>query len=92
MHLKDIKRSIMMVPEEESVSSVWEKMLESKEHIACIVNNYGMFQDIITMEDVVETILGLEIMDEKDTISDMQQFARDKWHERMNKYKKLASR
>lgn len=87
--LSEIKRPIMAVSELESVSATWERMLEHKEHIALVVNEYGAFEGIITLEDVVETILGLEIIDEKDTVVDMQQLAREKWEERMVKYKNL---
>ena len=80
----------MIISENESVYSAWEKMLEKKEHIVSVVNEYGSFEGIITMEDVVETILGLEIIDEKDTVVDMQQLAREKWKERMTKYKLLS--
>lgn len=90
VRLSDIKRSIMIISENESVYSAWEKMLEKKEHIVSVVNEYGSFEGIITMEDVVETILGLEIIDEKDTVVDMQQLAREKWKERMTKYKLLS--
>jgi CBS domain containing-hemolysin-like protein len=38
------------------------------------------------MEDIVESILGLEIVDESDTITDMQQYAREKWNERKARY------
>ena len=87
--LQDIKRKLMTVSEYDSVSSTWEKMLEKKEHIALVVNEYGSFEGIITLEDVVETILGLEIIDEKDTVVDMQQLAREKWKNRMAKYSDL---
>ena len=49
------------------------------EQIAIIINEYGSFQGIVTMEDVIETILGDEIVDERDVVVDMQQLAREKW-------------
>ena len=60
--------------------------LEEKEHIALIVDEYGGLDGIVTMEDIIETLLGLEIVDEKDTITDMQKFARERWEIRQAKY------
>lgn len=87
LKLKDIRRKIVVLPETMVLFSVWEKLLESKEHIAMIVDEYGGLDGIVTMEDLIETLLGLEIVDEKDTVQDMQKFARDRWATRQAKYK-----
>ena len=77
--LRDIRRECESFPEETPIVDVWNGMLEKKEQIAIIINEYGSFQGIVTMEDVIETILGDEIVDERDAVVDMQQLARDKW-------------
>lgn len=86
LKLKEIKRDIVIVPETMVLFTLWEKLLEKNEHIALIVDEYGGFDGIVTMEDIIETLLGLEIVDEKDTITDMQKFARDRWKMRQTKY------
>lgn len=86
LRLKDLKRKILIFPETMVIFNLWEKLLEKKEHIALIVDEYGGLDGIVTMEDVIETLLGLEIVDEKDTITDMQKFARERWKTRQAKY------
>jgi len=86
MKLSDIKREIVFVPESIQLFDVWEILLEMKEHIALIIDDYGGMQGIITMEDIIETLLGFEILDEKDTITDMQHYARERWKMRQTKY------
>ncbi len=89
LKLKDIKREIVIVPESIVLFNLWEKLLEAEEHIALIVDEYGGLDGIVTMEDIIETLLGLEIIDEKDTVTDMQKYARDRWKERQTKYNML---
>jgi CBS domain containing-hemolysin-like protein len=86
LRLKDLKRRILVVPDSVVLFSVWEQLLEKKEHIALVVDEYGGVDGIVTMEDIIETLLGLEIVDEKDTITDMQKFARERWETRQAKY------
>ena len=90
MTLLDIKRDIRVHPENKSLTALWEDLLANKEHIALIVDEYGSFEGIVTMEDVIETLLGLEILDEKDSIEDMQQYAKERWATRKEKYKHLG--
>ena len=77
--LKDLKRNILTFSEDESVSNIWEKFLERKEHISVIIDEYGSMRGIVTLEDVIETMLGFEIVDEKDEVVDMQELAKQQW-------------
>ncbi|MBL4755704.1 MAG: HlyC/CorC family transporter [Flavobacteriales bacterium] len=87
--LKDIRRDIVIVPNTNPLFSVWEMLLEKKEHIALIVDEYGGVDGIATMEDIIETLVGFEIVDEKDTITDMRQYARERWKIKRVKYNLL---
>jgi len=83
--LNEIKRPALIVPESLMISKLFEEFLEKKEHIAIVVDEYGGFEGIITMEDIIETILGLEIQDETDRHQNMQQLAKEKWRIRTKK-------
>lgn len=90
--LKAIKRDIVVVPNMQPLTVLWEQFLDKKAHIALIVDEYGGFDGIVTLEDVIETILGLEIMDERDVTPDMQQYARERWNKRLDKYRQLSDK
>lgn len=81
--LKDIKRPIISFNEDTLVSVAWEEMLKRKEHIAQVQNEYGCFLGVVTMEDIIETIIGQEIVDESDAVVDLQAYAREKWEKQM---------
>ncbi|HAX97223.1 MAG TPA: hemolysin, partial [Prolixibacteraceae bacterium] len=89
MKLSELRREIVVVPFTMVLFNLWELLLEKKEHIALVVDEYGGMDGIVTLEDVIETLLGLEIVDEKDTVSDMRKYARDRWATRQEKYKLL---
>lgn len=77
--LSELIRPILSFRDDEPVSNIWEKMLATKEHISVIIDEYGSMRGIVTMEDVIETMLGVEIVDENDEAVDMQDMAREKW-------------
>jgi CBS domain containing-hemolysin-like protein len=81
-HLKTLGRNIMVVNEKMPIIRLFYKLIQEKEHIAMVVGEYGEMSGIVTMEDVIETLLGAEIMDELDNIEDMQQQAMKIWERR----------
>jgi CBS domain containing-hemolysin-like protein len=80
--LEDFKRDMLVVPDSLPVATFFEQLLDRREHIALIVDEWGGVAGIATMEDVVETLLGLEIVDEADTVQDMREMARKRWTRR----------
>jgi CBS domain containing-hemolysin-like protein len=80
--LKELGRKILIVNESMAIPDLFEKLMGSREHIALVVDEFGGTAGIVTMEDVIETLLGMEIMDEFDNIEDMQRLARKNWEKR----------
>ena len=77
--LKDIRRKIILIYENVPIPILFEELLKEREHIAAAANEHGGFEGIVTMEDIIESLLGLEIMDEKDIEVDMRQLAKRRW-------------
>ena len=76
--LSDLMRPILSFQEDESVYKIWEKMLAKREHISIIIDEYGSLRGVVSMEDIIETMTGVEIVDEDDVAVDMQVFAKEK--------------
>jgi CBS domain containing-hemolysin-like protein len=62
---------------------VLEKLLDNREHILLVIDEHGGLEGVVTLEDVVETLVGIEIVDESDVDVDMRKVARKKWTQRM---------
>ena len=80
--LAALKRKISLVPDTHPLRELFTQFLDQREHIAVLVDQYGGMAGIVTMEDVVENLLGLEIVDESDVEIDMQKLARRRWQRR----------
>ena len=80
--LESISRDILVVMETESIDELLAHFLKRREHIALVVDDYGEMRGVVSLEDVLETMLGLEIVDELDDAEDMQALARESWKRR----------
>jgi CBS domain containing-hemolysin-like protein len=83
--LKEIKREILITNRNLPIPDLFEKFITQREHIALVVDEYGTTSGLVSMEDVIETLLGLEIMDESDNVADLQHLARKNWEARAKK-------
>ncbi len=90
LKLVDIKRNIVSITEYTTLFDAWEILINKKEHIALVTDEYGGMDGITTLEDIIETLLGFEILDEKDQVADMQKFALDRWKAKQRKYSLLV--
>lgn len=80
--LESIRRDMLVVNQSESIDRLLGFFLERRDHIAVVVDDLDGMRGIVTLEDVIETMLGLEIVDELDHTDDMQALARENWKRR----------
>ena len=83
--LQTFERKLKMVPETMNLRQLFEEMISENEHTSLVVNEYGSMEGLVTLEDIIETLIGREIIDENDTYADMQAVAREKWQKKMKK-------
>lgn len=83
--LNDFRRDIHFVPDTMMVDSLFEQLTSEQAHIAMVQDEYGSTIGLVTLEDVLETLVGIEIVDERDAVVDMQELARDLWKKRASR-------
>lgn len=83
--LAEFRREFTALSDSMTVFDAHAEMIHLKTHMVLVVDEYGTVQGLVTLEDVIETIMGLEITDESDTVEDMQVLARSQWRKRMEK-------
>lgn len=80
--LSTYRRELIGIPDKLSLLAAFDLLLNSRAHIMYVVNEYGVLKGLVTLEDVFETLTGLEIMDEQDKTEDLQRLARQRWRKR----------
>ena len=80
--ISEIKREIKVINADKPIPELFNQLIKNKAHIAMVMDEFGNTVGLITMEDIIETLLGLKIMDESDNIEDMQVLARKNWENR----------
>lgn len=84
LKLKDLAAPPVFIPETLSVYTLLDRLISRNRHLAFIINEYGDYVGIATMEDAIEALLGREIVDETDIVIDMQELARELLKKRMH--------
>lgn len=82
--VQEFQRDFVVIQDKVSAFDVFDRLMHEKRQIALVVDEYGTVQGLVTLEDVIETLIGLEITDELDTVEDMQILAKKRWEERMD--------
>lgn len=80
--LKSLRRDIMKVPAAVRLTKLFDTFLQERQHIAIVLDEFGGNQGLVTLEDLVETLIGMEIIDETDRVVDMRALARKQWDQR----------
>ncbi|WP_269522528.1 hemolysin family protein [Coraliomargarita parva] len=81
--LQSIRRDLLTVLDSVSLTELLEQLLENRQHLAIVLDEYGGSKGLVTLEDLVETLIGIEIVDETDNVVDMRALARKQWEKRV---------
>jgi CBS domain containing-hemolysin-like protein len=80
-----LAHEVTMVSTSLSIEDLFHAMLTQRQHMAVVYDEHGTWVGLITLEDILESILGREIMDETDNVADMRLYARQRWSRKLKK-------
>ena len=83
--LHQIRKDVLAVNRDKPLPELFDALTQNRAHMAIVVDDFGSLVGLVSMEDVFETLLGLEIVDESDAVADLQELARKRWEERARK-------
>ena len=80
--LRELKNPLPVVSDSQKLDQFMESLATNNSHLSGVMDENGVLVGVVSMEDLFETILGMEIVDESDSVEDLQVLARKKWEER----------
>ncbi len=83
--LEQLVRPIAMTPQDTPADVLFQRFISERHQLMLVADEFGTIVGLVSFEDVIETIFGFEILDEKDEVADMQKHARNLWHQRAKK-------
>jgi len=86
--ISEITSNIQTVSEKMTVYQALDFFIKEKEHLALVSDEYGVITGLVTLEDTVETLLGVEIVDELDNVEDMRKYALEQWQLRKKQHRR----
>ena len=89
--METLIREAQYVTDDLVLTKLFDLLVQNRIHLAVVVDQYGSLVGVVTMEDLFETILGVEITDESDNVEDMQRLARSQWEERAKRLGLISS-
>ncbi len=89
--LREIALKLDVVPETNSVAQVLDEFIAKQDHLFLVIDEYGGTAGLITLEDIVETLLGIEILDESDAVADLRQLARRRYQSQLDLLEQMES-
>ena len=89
--IESIMKPVTVVIDKMDLESLMRQFMKERKHMFVVYDEYGSWQGLVTLEDVIETIIGKSIMDETDAISSMRRYAKVRWGRRLKRLEKAGA-
>lgn len=92
VRVSDLMEAIITVQQEKSVADILDEFVRRRQQIFIVADEFGTTTGLITLEDAIETLLGVEIVDEHDSVVDLRKLAREKYKSRLHSRQKALKK